>query len=188
MENFGKFWRKKMENFGKSWEFLGNFERFHALSCGKKLSPKITFVEKNDYYKVWKKRELFLTLLRSLGQLLDCGLYWCKCLVILKISSLNPTNIDIIIIFTLFIWNLLENIKYVSDILSPLTGCGSSVGWLFATLGQGWFSSWPLSKSILCYLNCFGKSSSYPITSPNFYPAAGNFDIGPFCARFSLKV
>ena len=112
MENFGKFWRKKMENFGKSWEFLGNFERFHALSCGKKLSPKITFVEKNVYYEVWKKRKLFLTLLRSLGQLLDCGLYWCKCLVILKISSLNPTNSDIIN-FTLFIYNLLENLKCV---------------------------------------------------------------------------
>ena len=29
-------------------EILGNFATIYALSCGKKLSPKSTFVEKND--------------------------------------------------------------------------------------------------------------------------------------------
>ena len=43
-------------SFGKFWEILGNFEKFgeiledfttiYALSCGEKLSPKSTSVEK----------------------------------------------------------------------------------------------------------------------------------------------
>ena len=43
-------------NFG---EILGHFGTFcHNLrdSCGKKLSPKSTFVEKNDKYEVWVKK------------------------------------------------------------------------------------------------------------------------------------
>ena len=32
----------------KFWVILGNFATIYALSCGEKLSPKSTFVEKND--------------------------------------------------------------------------------------------------------------------------------------------
>ena len=40
--NFGIFW----EIFEKFWEILGNLATIYALSCGEKLSPKRTFVEK----------------------------------------------------------------------------------------------------------------------------------------------
>ena len=33
-------------NFEKYWEILGDFATIYALSCGEKLSPKSTFVEK----------------------------------------------------------------------------------------------------------------------------------------------
>ena len=33
-------------NFEKFWEILGDFATIYALSCGEKLSPKSTFVEK----------------------------------------------------------------------------------------------------------------------------------------------
>ena len=48
------FWRKIViwKNFGKFWEILGDFATIYALLCGEKLSPKSTFVEKNDKYEV----------------------------------------------------------------------------------------------------------------------------------------
>ena len=46
-----KFW----EVLRNCWEILGNFATIYALSCGEKLSPKSTFVEKNDKYKVCKE-------------------------------------------------------------------------------------------------------------------------------------
>ena len=42
-------------NFEKFWEILGDFATVYALSCGEKLSPKSTFLEKNDKYEVCKK-------------------------------------------------------------------------------------------------------------------------------------
>ena len=48
-ENVGTF-EKKIE---KCWEILGDFATIYALSCGEKLSPKSTFVEKNDKYEVY---------------------------------------------------------------------------------------------------------------------------------------
>ena len=38
--------------FEKIWESLGNFATIYALSCGEKLSPKCTYLEKNDKYEV----------------------------------------------------------------------------------------------------------------------------------------
>ena len=40
---------------GKFWEILGNFATIYALSCEEKLSPKSTFVEKNDKYEACKE-------------------------------------------------------------------------------------------------------------------------------------
>ena len=41
-------------NFEKFWEILGDFATIYAHSHGEKLSPKRTFVEKNDKYEVWR--------------------------------------------------------------------------------------------------------------------------------------
>ena len=38
-------------NVGKFSEILGDFAIIYALSCGGKLSPKSTFVEKKDKYE-----------------------------------------------------------------------------------------------------------------------------------------
>ena len=46
-----KFW-EILRNVGKFWK---NFATIYALSCGEKLSPKSTFVEKNDKYEVCLK-------------------------------------------------------------------------------------------------------------------------------------
>ena len=32
---------------------MGDFAKIYALSCGEKLRPKSTFVEKNDKYEFW---------------------------------------------------------------------------------------------------------------------------------------
>ena len=40
--NFGEI----LGNFETFWEILGDFATIYALSCGEKLSPKSTFVEK----------------------------------------------------------------------------------------------------------------------------------------------
>ena len=45
--NFGEI----LGNFGKFWEVLGDFATIYALSCGEKLSPKSTFVEKK--WQIW---------------------------------------------------------------------------------------------------------------------------------------
>ena len=42
LENLGEI----LGNFGRFWEILGDFATIYALSCGEKLSPKSTFVEK----------------------------------------------------------------------------------------------------------------------------------------------
>ena len=44
-EILGKF-GEILGNFEKFWEILGDFATIYALSCGEKLSPKSTFVEK----------------------------------------------------------------------------------------------------------------------------------------------
>ena len=46
-------WRKIVmwRNFGKLWDILGDFATLYALSCGVKLSPKSTFVEKK--WQIW---------------------------------------------------------------------------------------------------------------------------------------
>ena len=44
-EIFEKFW-EILENFENFLEILGDFATIYALSCGEKLSPKSTFVEK----------------------------------------------------------------------------------------------------------------------------------------------
>ena len=51
MGTFGKFW-ENLRNFEKFLEILGDFATIYALSRGEKLSPKSTFVEKNDNYEV----------------------------------------------------------------------------------------------------------------------------------------
>ena len=42
---FGKF-VEHWGNIEKFWEILGDFATLYVLSCGEKLSPKSTFVEK----------------------------------------------------------------------------------------------------------------------------------------------
>ena len=44
------FW-KTLGLFGKFWENLGGFATIYALSCGEKLSPKSTYVEKK--WQIW---------------------------------------------------------------------------------------------------------------------------------------
>ena len=45
-----KFW-EILGNFEKFWENLGDFATIYVLSCGEKLSPKSTFVEKK--WQIW---------------------------------------------------------------------------------------------------------------------------------------
>ena len=42
---------KILGNFGGFWETLGCFATIYALSCGEKMSPKSTFVEKK--LQIW---------------------------------------------------------------------------------------------------------------------------------------
>ena len=44
-------------NFGGFWEILGDFATIYALSCGEKMSPKSTFVEKKYKYEVCLTRD-----------------------------------------------------------------------------------------------------------------------------------
>ena len=60
--NFGNFFGKNWEilekfqetlgNFEKCWEILGVFATIYVLSFGEKLSPKSTFLGKNNKYEV----------------------------------------------------------------------------------------------------------------------------------------
>ena len=52
--SWGEIFGEILGNFEKFWEIFGDFATIYALSCGEKLSPKSTFVEKKNKYEVWR--------------------------------------------------------------------------------------------------------------------------------------